>query len=85
MKNKGSSTDVVNETGRDPKMELRDNMTVSVPVVADEAYETMLSRTIVEEANPPANTMSHTYSCCNIGKIGATGSRFDHVSICLLD
>lgn len=83
MKNKGSSTDVVNETGRDPKMELRDDMTVSV--VADEAYETMLSRTIVEEANPPANTMSHTYSCCNIGKIGATGSRFDHVSICSLD
>lgn len=83
MKNKGSSTDVVNETGREPKMELRDDMSDSV--VADEAYETMLSRTIVEEANPPANTMSHTYSCCNIEKVGATGSRLDHVSICSLD
>lgn len=82
MKNKGSSTDVVNEIGRDPKMELRDDMTDSV--VADEAYETMLSRTIVEEASPPTNTMSHTYSCCNIEKVGANGSRFDHVSICSL-
>lgn len=79
----GSSTGTLNETGRNPKLELRDDMTDSV--VVDEKYKTMLSRTIVEEDNPPANMMSHTYSCSNIEKVGDTDSSFDHVSIWSLD